>query len=280
MVLTNEEKRTTWIAAAGGVAVLLIYFVGLPLWNRWTALGAALEPKVQLLAKLQERANAQNALLARRDALARELGAMEGRAAPIGPPQGMPIGPTQGMPPGPVQGMPAGPTQGRLHGPPPGMPVGAVQGTPNGPAQSMPIASVQGKPPAAPPPGAEKAQKSMPATTGLAMPAAPAAPPGAPPHSVAVSAYVERQAGTVGIRFNSVTSFTPTLGYKDGKSLKPAGVVVTLETATPALLRLLYALERGDRLLRIERMEIHHDLKKGPMITATLHIVGYEAAAR
>jgi hypothetical protein len=222
-----------WIAAGGGAAVLLIYFVGLPLWNRWTALGAALVPKLQLMEKLEERANAQNALLVRRDALARELGAVEGLAAPIGP--------AQGMPSGPVQSAPAGLTQG--------------------------------KPPSAPPPVAEKSQKSNPA-------AAPAASPDAPPHSVAVSAYVERQAGTMGIRFNSVTPFTPTLGYRDGKSLKPAGVVVTLETATPMLLRLLFALEKGDRLLRIERMEIHRDIKKGPMISATLHIVGYEAAAR
>ena len=94
------------------------------------------------------------------------------------------------------------------------------------------------------------------------------------------AAYVERQANTVGIRFNSVTPFTPTLGYKGGKSLAPAGVVVTLETATPAFLRLLYALEKGDRLMRVEKMEIHRDLKKGPNVTATLYLVGYEAVAR
>ena len=225
MILTSKEKRTTWIAAGGGAAVLLIYFVGLPLWNRWTALGAMLEPKVLLLQKLEERANAQNALLVRRDALARELGAVEGQAAPSGP--------------------------------------------------------AQGAPPSAPPPADEKLGKSSkPATLGPAGPGAAAPSPSAPPHAVSVAAYVERQAKTVGIRLNSVAPFTPTLGYRGGKSLTPAGVVVTVETAMPALLRLLYALEKGDRLVRVEKMEIHRDLKKGPNIMATLQLVGYEAVVR
>jgi hypothetical protein len=224
MILTNEEKRTVRIAAGGGAAVLLIYFAGLPFWNRWTALGAALEPKVLLLERLEERANAQNALLARRDELARELGAVEGRPAPAGP--------------------------------------------------------AQCAPPSARPPAAEKPDQSKPAASGPTGPGAAATSPDAPPHAVSVAAYVERQAGTVGIRFNSVTPFTPTPGYRGGKSLAPAGVVVTLETAMPALLRLLYALEKGDRLMRVEKMEIHRDLKKGPNIMATLHLVGYEAATR
>jgi len=224
LILTNQEKRTTWIAAVGGAAVLLVYFVGLPLWNRWTALGAALESKVLLLERLEERANAQNALLVRRDALARELGAVESRPAPANP--------------------------------------------------------AQGAPPSAPPPAGEKLTKSKPAPSAPAGPGAAAASPSAPPRAVWVAAYVERQANTVGIRFNSVTPFTPTLGYKDGRSLTPAGVAVTLETVTPVFLRLLYALEKGERLIRVEKMEIHRDLKKGPNITATLYLVGYEAVAR
>ena len=225
MILTNREKRTISIAAGGGAAVLLIYFVGLPLWNRWTALGAALEPKVLLLEKLQERAKAQNALLVRRDALAQALGAVEGRAAP------------------------------------------------SGPAQSAP-------PSASPPAGENPTKPSKPATSGPAGPGAAPASPGAPPHAVTLAAYIERQASAAGIRFNSVTPFTPAHSYKGGKSLAPAGVVVTLETATPAFLRLLYALEKGDRLVRVETMEIHRDIKKGSSITATLHLVGYEAVVR
>ncbi len=105
MILKNEEKRTAWIAAGGGAVVLLIYFAGLPLWNRWTALGAALAPKALLMARLEGRANAQNALLARRDSLASELGAVEGRPAPAGAgPRRAAFGPAAGRgETGPVQ---------------------------------------------------------------------------------------------------------------------------------------------------------------------------------
>ena len=153
MLLTSEEKRTAWIAAGVGAAVLLIYFAGLPLWNRWTALGAALEPKVLLLERLEKRANAQNALIARRDSLARELGTVAGRPAPAGPDQSVP--------------------------------------------------------PAARPPAAEKPDQSKPAASGSTGPAAAPSAPGAPPaHAISVAAYVERQANTAKIRFNSLTPFT------------------------------------------------------------------------
>jgi len=250
MILTNEEKRTTRIAAGGGAAVLLIYFVGLPLWNRWTALGAALEPKVLLLEKLEERAKAQNALLIRRDSLARDLGAVEGRPAPAGPAQGAPF---SAQPPAAEK-----------------------------PDKSKPAAAASAGRTAAAAASASTGPGDAPSAPGAAPPVPGAAPPtpGAPPHAVSVAAYVERQATTVQIRFNSLTPFTPAHGYRGGRSLTPAGVVVTLETTTPALLRLLYALEKGDRLLRVERMEIHRDLKKGPNITVTLQLVGYEAVVR
>jgi hypothetical protein len=248
MILTNEEKRTVWIAAGGGAAVLLIYFAGLPLWKRWTALGAALEPKALLMARLEERAKAQNALIARRDSLASELGAVEGRPAPAGPAQGMPP-----MPRPPAAEKP-GPSKSAM----PGASGSAAAAT--GPVPHSPAAAR--------------------ALSGLAGPGAAPPVPGTSPHAVTVAAYVERLAASVGVRFNNVTPFTSTLGYRGGKSLTPAGVMVTLETATPALLQLLYKLEKGDRLMRVEKMDIHRDIKKGPMVTATLYIVGYEAAAR
>ena len=187
--------------------------------------GSALEPKVLLLERLEKRANAQNALIARRDSLARELGTVTGRPAPAGPDQSVP--------------------------------------------------------PAARPPAAEKPVQSKPAASGSTGPGAAPSAPGAPPaHAISVAAYVERQANTAKIRFNSLTPFTSALGYRGGKSLTSAGVVVTLDTTTPALVRLLYALEKGDRLMRIESMEIHRDLKKGQNVTATLHIVGYEAVTQ
>jgi hypothetical protein len=243
LFLTNEERRTTLVAAVGGAAVLLIYFVVLPLWNRWTELGAALEPKLSLLDKLEERARAQNALLARREALERELGQVTGGAGASNPAPGAPS-----------SGAPAA-------APSSSAPTSVVPSPASGKTHRTPSASANSTAPRGAPPAA------------AAMPG-PAATPAA-----TIAAYVERQARILNIRFNSVTPCTPMLGYRNGKFLMPAGIVVTLETATPAFLRLLYALEKGDRLMRVERMEIHRDLKKGQIITATLQIVGYEAAA-
>jgi hypothetical protein len=259
LILTDEEKRTILIAVVAGAAVLFFYFGVRPLWNRWTDLGRALDAKLELVAKLDQRAKAQKELLARRDSLAREIGAVEGRATPPGPGQNAPpSAPGRNVPPpAPLQG--ASPSV-----------------TGSGAAPSVTAAPPGSTPPSVP------ASAGQPAATNPPGPASVGAAPAStePPHPVALVAYVERQGMAAGIPFSSITPFTPALGCRSGRSLSPAGVVVTFQAATPSFLRFLYALEKGDRLTRIEQMELHRDPAKGPMITATLHIAGYESAAR
>jgi hypothetical protein len=253
LIFTKEEKRTTSIAVIGGAAVLLVYYVFLPRWNEWTRLGAVLDSKVRYLEKLHERAAAQNALLARRDELAKKFGAVEGSA---GQPGGGAFPPSMSLPP---PQPPPGPAP--KPGAKPGTISPKVASAPSTPATAT-------APPAAPGKAPAKAVAAQPAPQ-------PAAPP-----IVTVAAYVERQANAAGIRLNSMTPVTPASCYKAGKSFTPVGLQVSMETATPSLIRLLHALEKGNRLIRVEQMDLRHDIKKGPMVAATLYIVGYESSAR
>lgn len=264
MIFTKKEKRTTFIALGAGAAILMAYYVFLPLWNRWTALGAALEPKVRYLEMLRQRAHAQNALLARRDELAKKLGAVEGREGQPGGAAPAAAPPAASSPPQP------GPTAMKPNTKPDAAP-------PAAPSTAAPPAA-----PAAPP----APSTSPPAATSPAEKAkSPAAtdapkPPPKPPAAVALATYIERQANAAGIRVNSITPTTPSRSCKEGKSFTPVGLQVNMETMSPALIKLLRALEKGDRFIRIEHADIRHDIKKGQNVTATLYIVGYESSAR
>ena len=245
MIFTREEKRTTFIAVGAGAAILLIYYAVPPMLKQSAELGT----KLRYLEKLQERARAQNELLARRDDLVKKLGAVTGR-----------------------EGMAAG-----------NVPSPAAPPSPPGPAraastsQTTPGPSLSGKPAVASASAPAERPKSEVSGPKSLTPPAPKAPP---PPSVAVAAYVERQAKAADIRLNSITPTTPARSYKEGKSLTPVGLQVSMETSTAALVKLLHALEKGNRLIRIEQVDIRRDIKKGPNVTVTLYIVGYEASAR
>jgi hypothetical protein len=46
------------------------------------------------------------------------------------------------------------------------------------------------------------------------------------------------------------------------------------------LIKLLYEIEKGERLVRVEEIRLRRDLKKGDNVATTIDVVGYEAAAR
>ena len=265
MIFTKAERRTTILALLGAAGILIVYYVGIPLWNKWTSLGDVLQPKLQYIDRLRERAAAQNALLARRDELSRKLGAVVGRGpqAPKSGPSAAPATGSSSLTPGP--GNPSPPVAASLAN----TSVAASASAPDAGGASA-------KPPQAPGPS-DPESSGRTGTTGQDASASkrPASPP-----SVSVAAYVERMANAAGIRLNSIMPMTPSRAYKSGKSLVAVGLQVNMEAATPSFLKLLHSLEKGDRLIRIEQMDIRHDIKKGATVVATLQVVGYEAAAR
>ncbi len=76
MKLSHREKRVLYIGAAAAGLTILITWVLLPLGREWSRLGRELEPKLGQLELLQARAQRQEALLARRARLIRQVGSL------------------------------------------------------------------------------------------------------------------------------------------------------------------------------------------------------------
>lgn len=227
MIFTKREKRTALVMAAFGTAVLAFYYLALPLRNRWMTLGDELKPRIQYMERLRARAESQNALLARRDELARKLGTLDGSETQ----------PAAGANPAPGPSAP-----------------------PGGPAKAS-------------------ANSAAPQQPGKAA-ATHQTPRKDAPRPPALTTYVERQANSAGIRLNNMVLANPAHCCKDGRAFAPVGLQTSMETTTPALIKLLHALEKGGRLVRVEQMDIRRDIKKGQNMTVTLYLVGYEPSGK
>jgi hypothetical protein len=88
-----------------------------------------------------------------------------------------------------------------------------------------------------------------------------------------LAAYFERSAAQAGIKIKRVTSKK---GAKPGKYYTPITLQLSVEGKADNVVKLLYALEKGDRFVRVEQFELHRDVAKGNTIEASLDILGYE----
>ncbi len=96
---------------------------------------------------------------------------------------------------------------------------------------------------------------------------------------VCLAAHLERIAKTSGVNIKRIS---PRKRASAGKSNKHFGAValkVNIESNIENLIKLLYAIEKGERLIRVESIQLRRDLKKGGNVATTLDVVGYEAIA-
>ena len=49
-----------------------------------------------------------------------------------------------------------------------------------------------------------------------------------------------------------------------------------VECNTESLVKLLHALEKGERFARVDDLKIHHEMKKPDALSVTLRILAYE----
>ncbi len=76
MKLSQRERVMALVGGGMALATVLVTWVLGPTWSRWSEMGDELAPKMERLSVLRERAAGQDALLAERTRLVRELGVL------------------------------------------------------------------------------------------------------------------------------------------------------------------------------------------------------------
>jgi len=246
--LTSKERNTL---AVGGVIValtLLIAYAIVPLLQAWSQLGDELETKLRAVEKLETRAEEQKKLLAQRDRLVAKLGSVLGPEAT--PPRQEPKKATDSA-------------------------------TVKKPVEEPPATAAKAPAPEAGPPKPE-ANLKKPAEPVAAEKSAEKKPdkPEDKQRGIAVATHIERLAKKAGVEIKKVVPKKPSAARPADKFFRPAAWQISCEPKVQSLIKLLHALEKGERLLRIEQANFRCDLKKGQTVQVTLHVVGYEAVTR
>ena len=263
MTLTSKEKKTLVVGAVIAGLTILIAYVLVPLGRTWAQLGSVLGPKIQYVERLRERAQEQNALLAQREELVGKIGSVLGPEA--APPEEKSEKP---------EARPARPA-GTERKPATEEEISKKPETPSD-AKAAGPKEISDKSEAGP----EKPDTSeMPEEKPKAE-EAKAAKPAAPPSGISLATHLERIAKKSGVKIKKVTQRKPSACWKGNRYFKAVGLQIGFEANIQSLIKLLHALEKGARLVRVEQAEFRRDLKKGQNIRVTLYVVGYESVAR
>jgi len=289
----SKKRKWTLLAAVLGVGViLLVVHVIVPLATRWQDLGFQLERKQARVARLNERLNERDFLIAERDRLSAILGSV------LGP---------EAYPPRKEEPKDKKTEEKKAGAQEKDKPNPAAQGE-NGPIPDQPDAK---KPEAKEPQGKaqeekDDAEKTVPAENPKepteARDGKSAQASGAPadpdqdkkptenkktpdktketpaPKGVSFVAHIERTAKKSGVSLKRLSRRNPVRSAGKVPQFTAVGLQLSFDTKVQQLTKFLYALENEDRLVRIERLDFRRDLKKPENIQVSLNIVGYESA--
>ncbi len=285
MNLTRKEKTTV---ITGGIVVgltILIAGVVAPFARKWSDIGSRLAPKLERVEALTERARKQEALLARRRRLVSRLGSLLGTEASAAKASGKPS---------PKQAPPAKSPEPKAASETPGVEIAQVKpeskAEPEGkqPEDEAESKATPGKPSSEPEPSKENDEKGKP-DSAVASKGKPEAKPPAKKEAKEAkksaaapkfAAYLAQTAKKSGVKVKEIKPKRESRGRKRAKYFSTAALQIKFEGSIQNLNKLLHALEKGNRLVRIEQLQLRRDLKKGNTLTVTLDVVGYDAAAR
>lgn len=250
--------REKWILAIGGIAAAVIVLGGhfvLPLARTWSQMGDRLDPKLEYVGELRGRVQGHNSLLARRDALARQMGSLCG---------------LESTAPDHASGKPnpeTSETKSDAETEPPedGEAQTEDKDVPDdGPVAPDPADSTVGEGEDAPGSDAPEPAPADRRTAG----------------GVGLAAHLERVAQQSGVKIKRISPKKRRAGQRARKSFTPVVLQLSIESDIEGLLKTLHAIEKGDRFVRIEQFQLRRDLKTGARIDASFDVMGYEPAAR
>lgn len=197
MKLSQRERVMALVGGGVALATVLVTWVLGPTWSRWSEMGDELAPKMERLSVLRERAAGQDALLAERTRLVRELGVLS----------------------------PAPPEEPKKEATPPPKPDTAAE------------------------------QKRF-------------------------EAELAQLIGRNGGRIKLMTTAKPADAAKGLRHYRAVALQVEADTNTEGLFKMLRALEKGERHMRVDSLKLRHDLKKPDALSVTLQVSAYERAGQ
>ncbi len=101
-------------------------------------------------------------------------------------------------------------------------------------------------------------------------------PPENPAELPELEARLEKVFQGAGANIKSLTvKRISRLGLKP-EHFRPVGFQVETETKIDSLIKLLHALEKGPRFMRVDRLRLHHEENKPTQVRVSLDIVAYE----
>ena len=274
--MTGREKKMVAGGAVIGAVILVATYGIAPLLRKWTELGRILEPKVRYVERLGERSKQQQELLDERKTLTAKLGFLLGPEA-LPPaatkqPGGAPKGNNNAMPREHASTRPPA----KQTAPPPNQ-----EATPRQTRSSANDTAVTSEGNSAAPPLPTKKPDQPTSSPGRPDSAeAGAQKKDGPSPGISLATHIERTAKASGFKIQQIAPANPATCWKGNADFRGVGHRIAFETNTAALIKFLYALEKGDRLVRVEQAEFRRDPQKGPNIKVVLRLAGYEIAEK
>lgn len=91
-----------------------------------------------------------------------------------------------------------------------------------------------------------------------------------------LATYIEKNAMAAKIKLKRITPKKSTSGKKGTKHFEPVTLQVNFECQVTNLVQLLHDLEKGELLVRVDKLEITRDVAQGDKLNASLDLSSYE----
>lgn len=243
MNVSARDKQVLIIGAVAAAGIVILGYVVIPAIRGWNDSRASLSSQQSHVAELRERIDSQGALVKQRNALVARLGSLF-EAPPEAPKR------TEEKPAKPEESKETwfaekGPQPDKEEKEPP-----------------KPETQEQAKEDAEPAEKKEEMQREE-----------------GPPAGATLAGYVEQQAKKAEVTVKSITPGKTSSGLRGVKQYRPVMLQVKVACKAKGLVALLAALEKGERFVKVEQVQVHRDIAKDEL-NVTLDVRSYEAEAR
>lgn len=281
MNLSERDKKALTVGAGLVVLVLLLGYVIMPGIRSWSETRGELSSRREQLSNLRERVESHGALVKQRNALVMRLGALfDPAAAPA-----VPVEKKGKDAPAPGKESKEDSVETKAEPTQPDAP--KPEGESKEPT-AVPAPEAKAEAPPSPTPESPKSESpaAEPGKEATAKPEEAKLEEGAkegsgekPREGATLAGFVEQSAQKAGVTIKSITPAVSTLGRRGGKSFRPVSLQVKCDCNVQGLVGLLQALEKGERFVKIEQVQINRDASKDTM-SVTMDVRAYESTAR
>ncbi len=251
MNLPDRDKRALAVGAALVLAILLVGYVMIPIGRKWSESRSVAGAKREFISTLAKRLDEQEATLKQRNALVLRMGSLFG---------------------------PGTETTKRSEEKAPVEPENVPANNQESEAAKPDTKQESGNQADKPKPGDEET-KAAPEISDKANPKRDEVKKKGSA-AATLAGYVEQSAKQAGATIKRITPRKSSAGLRNTKYFHPVTLQVTMECTIQNLVKVLYALEKGERFVNVDQIQIHRDTGGGDRMDVTLDLRSYEAEAR